>query len=112
MLDFERWTPGFTNEAGEEKYPAMDVLVYLQRSGKDVAPYLINGIKESDSEVLRTNAALTLYESTPRCTALSLLRQEDEKEDVPFEQKLRLEAAAKLIDEIVKRPCEANSSEP
>jgi carboxyl-terminal processing protease len=101
MLDFERWTPGLTNEADEEKYPAMDVLVYLQRSGKDVAPYLINGIKESDSEVLRTNAALTLYESTPRCTALSLLRQEDEKEDVPYEQKLRLEAAAKLIDEML-----------
>ncbi len=63
MLDFERWTPSLNNEAGEDKYPAMDVLVYLQKSGKSVTPYLIDGIKESDSEVLRTNAALTLYES-------------------------------------------------
>jgi hypothetical protein len=37
MLDFERWTPGLSMEAGEQKYPAMDVLVYLQRSGKNVA---------------------------------------------------------------------------
>ncbi len=112
MLDFKRWTPDSTMEAGEQKYPAMDVLVSLQRSGKDVVPYLINGIEESESEVLRTNAALTLYDGILRCAALSLLKREDEREDVPYEQKLRLEAAAKQIDVITNQPCEADSSKP
>lgn len=113
MLDFERWTPGLTMEAGEHKYPAMGVLVYLQKSGKNVAPYLIKGIKESDSEVLRTNAAETLYHSISACAALSLLSREDEREDVPYEQKLRLEAAAKHINDwSVNDPCEASASKP
>ena len=113
MLDFERWTPGLTMEAGEHKYPAMGVLVYLQKSGKNVAPYLIKGIKESDSEVLRTNAAETLYHSISACAALSLLSREDEREDVPYEQKLRLEAAAKDINGwSVNDPCGTDSSEP
>ncbi len=108
MLDFERWTPGLTMEAGEHKYPAMGVLVYLQKSGKNVAPYLIKGIKESESGVLRTNAAETLYHSISGCAALSLLSREDEREDVPYEQKLRIEDAAKLINEIVNQPCDSN----
>ena len=112
MLDFERWTPGLTNEAGEEKYPAINVLIGLQKSGKDVVPYLINGIKENDSEVLRTNAALTLYESIHGCAALSLLSRQDENENVPYEQKQRLEAATKLIKGIAGQPCEADSSKP
>jgi hypothetical protein len=113
MLDFERWTPGLTMEAGEHKYPAMGVLEYLQKSGKNVAPYLIKGIKESDSEVLRTNAAETLYHSISACAALSLLSREDEREDVPYEQKLRLEAATKHINDwSANDPCEASASKP
>ncbi len=77
-----------------------------------MVPYLINGIEESESEVLRTNAALTLYDGILRCAALSLLKREDEREDVPYEQKLRLEAAAKQIDVITNQPCEADSSKP
>jgi hypothetical protein len=113
MLDFERWTPGLTNEAGEQKYPAMDVLVYLQKSGKNVAPYLIKGVKQSDSEVLRANAALTLNNTIGGCAGLRLLSREDEREDVPYEQKLRLEAAAKHINDwISNQPCETDSSKP
>jgi hypothetical protein len=113
MLDFERWTPDGYMEASEQKYPAMNMLVHLQQSGKNVAPYLINGIKESDSEVLRTNAAETLYYTIRGCAALRLLSREDEREDIPYEQKLRLEAAAKHIyDWIVNQPCEASSSTP
>jgi hypothetical protein len=111
MLDCERWVPECYTEPSEQKYPAMGVLVYLQRSGKNVAPYLIDGIKESHSEVLRTNAALTLH-TMRGCAALSLLRREDEREDVPYEQKLRLEAAAKLINGTVNQPCQPTSSKP
>jgi len=100
------------NEEGEDKYPAMNELVGAQKSGKNVVPYLINGIKESDSEVLRTNAALTLYESTSGCAALKPLSREDERDDIPYESKLRLEVAAKLIDGIVHQPCEETSSKP
>lgn len=98
MLDFERWTPGLTNEAGEDKYPAMNVLVGLQKSDKNVIPHLINGIKESDSDVLRTNATETLGEIN-YCMALKVLAQEAERTDIPYEQKLRLEAAEKNIND-------------
>jgi hypothetical protein len=71
------------------------------------------GIKEGDREVLRANAAETLYYSIHACGALRLLKRQSEKEDVPYEQKLRLEAAARHIDELTPSnpPCAASASE-
>ena len=108
MLDFERWVPDYA-EASEQKYPAIGHLYSLSGGGKNIAPYLIKAIKESDSEVLRTNAAETLiYPSA--CKALRLLKREAEKEDLPSDQRMRLEDAAKYIDDrfSLSPPCEAN----
>jgi len=114
MLDFERSMPQDYAEASEQKYPAINELHHLYGLGKNVIPYLIRGIKESDSEVLRANAAETLYYSISACRALRVLKRLAEKEDVPYEQKLRLEDAAKHIDDLtpLSPPCEASGSEP
>jgi hypothetical protein len=107
MLDFERWTPNYS-EASERQYPAMSELMALQGLGKNVVPYLINGIKNSDSEVLRTNAAETLLRMN-HCLGLTMLKKEADKEEIPFDQKERLETAVKYIVDNSSRmkPCEA-----
>jgi len=112
MLDFERGTPDYA-VTSEQRYPAIDVLHHLDEMGKNVVPYLIRGIKRSDSEVLRANAAETLYRISA-CEALKRLSRLDEKAEVPYEQKLRLEAATKYIQYrmSLSPPCDANSSEP
>ena len=114
MLDFERWTPEEYVEAGEPKYPAINELHHLNGMGKSVVPYLIKGIRESDSEVLRKNAAETLYYSISACGALTVLKRQAEMAEVPYEQKIRLEAAAKHINELtpLNPPCEPISSKP
>jgi hypothetical protein len=100
MLDFERWTPEEYAQASEQKYPAINELHHLYGLGKNVVPYLIRGIKESDSEALQANAAETLYYIyASKCKALGKLTQESEKADIPSDQKLRLEDAAKHIDQ-------------
>lgn len=113
MLDFER-TPQEYVQASEPKYPAINVLHHLNGGEKKVVPYLIKAIKESDSEVLRANAAETLYYSIHACGALRVLTREDEKAEVPYEQKLRLEAAERYINDLtpLNPPCEASSSRP
>ena len=65
--------------------------------------------------MLRTNAAETLYYSIRGCAALSLLRWEDERQDVPYEQKLRLEAATKPyinMTGLLTNPVRRGSSKP
>lgn len=100
MLDFERWTPVDYAEASEQKYPAINTVHHLSGAGKNVVPYLIKAIKESDSEVLRANAAETLYYSVSACGALRTLKREAEKDDVPYEQRVRLEAATEHIKDL------------
>jgi hypothetical protein len=112
MLDFERWTPDYA-EASEQKFPAINELHHLYGLGKNVVPYLIRGIKQSDSEVLRDNAAETLYYIDSKCKALGKLTREAEKADIPSDQRMRLEDAAKHIEDMtmLSPPCDANSSE-
>jgi hypothetical protein len=115
MLDFERSTIQEYASPGERKYPAIDELNHLSGMGKNVVPYLIKAIKESDSEVLRANAAETLYYSISACGALRMLKREAEREDVPYEQRIRLEAASKRIEDLtgLYPPCdEASSPKP
>lgn len=111
MLDFERSTIEEYASPGEQMYPAIHELNHLSESGKNVVPYLIKNMKESDSEVLRANAAETLYYSVSACGALRLLKRQAEKAEVPYEQKIRLEAAAKQINDVTpSNPlCEASS---
>jgi len=63
----------------------------------NIVPYLVKGIKESDSEVLRMNASEVLHR-IDRCAALKVLAQEAEGV-IPYEQKERLEVAAKYIND-------------
>ena len=108
VLDFERSAAeeGYKDDS-ERKYPVIADLVYLSRL-KNVVPSLVKGIKVSDSEVLRTNAAETLLEIDP-CVGLTILRQEADRGEIPVEQKERLEAAAKYIvdNSSFMKPCEA-----
>ncbi len=98
MLDFERSVTEIEYADGRAnlRYPAMGDLSALQGLGKNVVPYLINGIRESDSEVLRTNAGRILGEIN-YCKALKVLSRAAETPVLPFEQKERLEAAEKQI---------------
>jgi hypothetical protein len=114
MLDFERSTIEEYASPGERKYPAIDELNHLSETGKNVVPYLIKSIKESDSEVLRANAAETLYYSVSACGALRMLKRQAERADILYEQKIRLEAAARQINDLtpLNPPCEARSSKP
>jgi hypothetical protein len=110
MLDFERSTIQEYASPGERKYPAIDELNHLSGTGKNVVPYLIKAIKESDSEVLRANAAETLYYSISACGALRMLKREAEKQDVP-EQRIRLDDATKHINDLtLYPPCDEESS--
>lgn len=113
MLDFERWTPGYA-EPAEPKYPAINNLHHLNSVGKNVIPYLISGIKQSESDVLRKNAAETLYYSSSACGAVKALQEEADKTDITYEQKERLEAATKHISELSHSevPCDVASSKP
>ena len=114
LLDFERWTPKEFVEAGEPKYPAIHELNFLHTEGINVVPYLIRGIKESGSEVLRANATEALYRSVSACGALKALQEEAEKTSVSFEQKERLEAAVQHVNDSRHSdvPCDTTSSKP
>jgi hypothetical protein len=94
-------------EASEQKYPAMNDLYHLYHLNsvdnsyheisisRKVVPSLIKGIKESASEVLRTNAAEILGE-IDHCWALTVLAREAER-SAEYEQTERLEGAVKYI---------------
>jgi hypothetical protein len=111
MLDFERSTIEEYASPGDRMYPAIDELNHLSGTGKNVVPYLIKSIRESDSDVLRANATETLYYSVSACGALRMLKREAEKENVPYEQSIRLEAATKHIKDLTTlyRPCDDES---
>jgi hypothetical protein len=111
MLDFDRSAIEEYASPGEQNYPAIHELNHLSETGGNVAPYLIKSIQESDGEVLRANAAETLYYSASACGALRMLKRQAEKEDVHCEQKIRLEAPTKHISDLtpLNSPCEASS---
>jgi hypothetical protein len=97
MLDFERFvTEDESADNYRPKYPARFQLVFLSRI-RNVVPSLIEGVEQSDSEVLRANAAETLAGVVGHCEALKLLARVAKKPELPYELKRRLQAAEKQI---------------
>jgi len=104
LLDFERSTKHDEKLfARSSQYPAIGAL-----ARNDAVPYLVAAIKNSDSELVRTNAAETLDLLYRTCVqaAANILETEAEKSGVNAEQQNRLRTAGKYINEhLGPRPC-------
>jgi hypothetical protein len=92
LLDFERNVEqDFKMGSVMSQYPATE---YLDRSA--YLPDLIDAIKQSDSELVRTNAAHAIFWIYRECTpaAVTKVNQEAEKPETTPEQTTRLQIAA------------------
>lgn len=111
LLDFER----STKEDGallarSSQYPAISAL-----ARNDAVPYLVAAIKNSDRELVRTNAAEALDLLYRICvqTAANMPEAEAAKSGVTAEQQDRLRTAGKYINEhLGPRPCRFDKSNP
>jgi hypothetical protein len=94
LLDFERQdeNPWFSHHF--VRYPATEVLHFPA-----AVPYLVDAIKQSDSELVRTNAADAIFWIYRECTpaAVTKMNQEAEKPETTPEQTTRLQIAAEYI---------------
>ena len=110
LLDFERSIKSDTSLIGRtSQYPAIGALARLK-----AVPQLIAVIKESDSELVRTNAAhaLDLIHSSCIQVAVDMLDKEAANPNTPSYQQERLREAKKYISEHVgPRPCYSPPSE-
>jgi hypothetical protein len=104
LLDFEHSIKNDGNLMGRtSQYPAIGALARLK-----AVPELIGVIKESDSELVRTNAAhaLDLIHTTCVQIAVEILETEAANPNTTINQRERLQAAEKYINEHVgPRPC-------
>jgi hypothetical protein len=112
LLDFERQDedPGFSHHF--VKYPATECLHF-----PGAVPYLIDAIKQNDSEVVRTNAADVLRSIYRECpsAAVSRLNVEGDKPQTAPEQRTRLQMAAEYVNNYFSGgpgPCRAENGEP
>jgi len=112
LLDFEEQdeNPEFNHHF--VKYPATGSLHF-----PGAVPYLIDAIKQSDSEVVRTNAADVLRFTYHECTsaAVSRLNQEGDKPETTPEQRTRLQTAAECVNNYFSGgpgPCRSENGEP
>lgn len=105
LLDFERSTEHDDFKTEGRRFPAINALMHI---GKPAVPYLIKAIKESDSELVRTNAATTLGGVNGPCPrrAMAILDAEANKPGTTAEQVQRLMAARGYIGNLY-HPCEA-----
>ena len=105
LLDFD------ANETGnrENQYPAISALATM---GKSAVPYLVEVIKENDSDLARMNAAhaLGLINRTCQENILADLDAERRKADAASEQQARLRAAENYIVGL-GLPCELQVSD-
>jgi hypothetical protein len=108
LLDFERSTKNDEKLfARSSQYPAIGALAHLQ-----AVPQLVKVIEESDSELVRMNAAYALDLVYYSCvqTAVALLEKEATNPTATSVQQDRLRAAGKYISEhFGPRPCYSSS---
>jgi hypothetical protein len=97
LLGFERSTKDDDFKSKGRMYPATSALISI---GKAEIPYLIKAIRESDSELVRKNAAYCLGIIHASCTrgVLALLEAEANKQGTTAEQTQRLVAARNDIE--------------
>jgi hypothetical protein len=98
LLDFERnIEQDFKMGSIMSQYPATE---YLDRPA--YLPDLVNAIKQSDSESVRTNAAYTIRQIYRTCVqaAVARLKKEAEKPGTTLEEKERVQAAEAYINEL------------
>lgn len=105
LLDFERSTKSDDFKTLGKRYPAIGVLFDI---GKPAVPYLIRAIKESSSEIVRTNAAHTLASIHRPCVraVMGMLDAEANKSEMTAEQVQRLAAARDYIGNLYP-PCDS-----
>jgi hypothetical protein len=112
LLDFERSTQNDDHLIGRSShYPAIGAL-----DNFNAVPYLMDAIKEDESELVRTNAAeaLDLVYTTCADAIVHMLGLEAMKPKVTVQERDRLRAAGKYIQENhAGRPCKgARPSNP
>jgi hypothetical protein len=113
LLEFERnIDQDFKMTTLMSQYPATEHL-----DSPPYIPYLVNAIKESDSELARTNAAYTVRFIYGSCVqaAVSRLNREAEKPGTTSEQRTRLQIAAEYIRDYlpgVPGQCKSPNGEP
>ena len=112
LLDFERIDedPGFSHHL--VLYPAAATLILPA-----AVPSLVSAIKESDSELVRTNAAYTMFWIYRECTpaAVTKLKQEGDKAETTPEQRTRLQVASEYVENYFPDgpgPCKSPNGEP
>lgn len=96
LLDFERSVEQESFKTIGAKYPAIGALAMI---GTPAVPYLIKAIKESDVELIRTNAARSLGVIYRPCVkgVLAKLEAEAEKNETTPEQQTRLRTAKEYL---------------
>jgi hypothetical protein len=112
LLDFEKRGRDYDPLTDGSAYPATDVLNFPA-----ALPYLVDAIKQSDSELVRTNAAETIFRIYRGCTsaAVSKMKHEAEKPGATSEQRTRLQIAAEYKGDYLPagpRVCESSGGEP
>ncbi len=112
LLDFERQDENASFSHHFVRYPATEVLHFPA-----AVPYLVDAIKHSDSELVRTNAADAIFWIYRECTpaAVTKMNQEAEKPETTHEQATRLQIAAEYIGNYFPcgpGTCKSPSGEP
>jgi len=112
LLDFERNDKNDDRLRGlGSRYPATDALDF-----PGAVPYLVGAIKESESELVRTNAAATIQLIYTSCVqaAATMLNHEAEKPGTTAEQKDRLQTAAQYVRDLYggPGPCRSAHGQP
>ncbi len=95
LLDFEERDQEPEISHHFAPYPAMEILGSIPAA----VPYLVDAIKQNESELVRKNAADSIFWIYRECTpaAVARLNHEAEKPEVSFEQRTRLQIAAEFV---------------
>jgi hypothetical protein len=106
LLDFEKRGRDYDPWTDGSQYPATDVLPFPA-----AIPYPLDAIKQSDNELVRTNAAATIRLIYRTCVqaAVARLKKEAEKSGTTAEGKERLQEAETYVKELYGGPgrCES-----
>jgi hypothetical protein len=109
LLDFERSTKRDDFKSTSAQYPAIGA---LHRIGQPAVAHLIKAIKESESDVVRTNAAHALSDIFAPCVdgLIAKLEAESAKAGTTNDQQAKLRTAEQYIRSIYPQPCKSSAT--